>query len=208
MLMKRKRAGGSTGLLIGYARVSTHEQNLDLQRDALKKAGCGKIFTDTVSGSVKTREGLERAMAALRAGDSLVVWKLDRLGRSLSNLVALINDLRDKGIGFRSLQENIDTTSGVGKLVFHIFASLAEFERDLIRERTLAGIASARARGRLGGRPKLLDAKKVALARLMHADKQVAINDICTTLGIGRTTLYRYINAPPGRALQHTEVEG
>ena len=147
--MKRKRAGGSAGLLIGYARVSTHEQNLDLQRDALKTAGCGKIFTDTVSGSVKTREGLERAMAALRAGDSLVVWKLDRLGRSLSNLVALINDLRDKGIGSRSLQENIDTTSGSASPCF---------------------------------------------------------NDICATLGIGRTTLYRYINAPPGRALQHTEV--
>ena len=116
--------------------------------------------------------------------------------------MALINDLRDKGIGFRSLQENIDTTSGVGKLVFHIFASLAEFERDLIRE----CIASARARGRLGRRPKLLDAKKVALARVMHADKHVAINDICATLGVGGTTLYRYLKAPPGRGSNHMEV--
>jgi DNA invertase Pin-like site-specific DNA recombinase len=191
--MKQQRAQRGTGLLIGYARVSTHEQNLNLQQDALKHAGCRKIFTDTGSGSVKTREGLERARAALREGDTLVVWKLDRLGRSLPHLVALINDLRDKRIGFRSLQEHIDTTSGVGKLVFHLFASLAEFERDLIRERTLAGLASARARGRMGGRPKLLDAKKVALARAMHADKATAITDICATLGVGRTTLYRYL---------------
>ena len=140
-------------MFVGYARVSTHEQNFDLQQDALKNAGCRKIFTDTISGAVQTREGLERAMDALREGDTLVVWKLDRLGRSLPHLVVLINALRDKGIGFRSLQEHIDTTSGVGKLVFHIFASLAEFERDLIRERTLAGIASARTRGRLGAAP-------------------------------------------------------
>ncbi len=197
--MKRKRAHHGAGMFVGYARVSTHEQNFDLQQDALKNAGCRKIFTDTISGAVQTREGLERAMDALREGDTLVVWKLDRLGRSLPHLVVLINALRDKGIGFRSLQEHIDTTSGVGKLVFHIFASLAEFERDLIRERTLAGIASARARGRLGGRPKLLDTKKVALARAMHADKTVAIRDICATLQVGRTTLYRYLRAPPSQ---------
>ena len=138
-------------------------------------------------------------MAALREGDTLVVWKLDRLRRSLSHLVTLLNDLKDKVIGFRSLQESIDTTSGVGKLIFHIFAWLAEFERDLIRERTLAGIASARARGRLGGRPKLLDAKKLALASAMHADKEVLIKDICSALGVGRTTLYRYLATPSGR---------
>lgn len=121
------------------------------------------------------------------------MWKLDWLGRPLPHLVALINDLRDQRIGFRSLQESIDTTSGVGQLVFHLFASLAEFERDLIRKRTLAGLASARARGRMGGRPKLLDAKKVALARAMHADKATAITDICATLSVGRTTLYRHL---------------
>jgi len=137
-------------------------------------------------------------MAALREGDTLVVWNLDRLGRSLPHLVALINDLREKGIGFLSLQESIDNASGVGRLIFHIFASLAEFEQDLIRERTLAGIASARARGRMGGRPRLLDPKKVALARAMHADKTVAISDICAALGVGRTTLYRYLAASPG----------
>ena len=180
-------------MIIGYARVSTQDQNLTLQEDALKKAGCKKIFTDKTSGSQNEREGLSRAMEALREGDTMVVWKLDRLGRSLSNLVQLINELKDRGVGFKSLQENIDTTSGVSKLIFHIFASLAEFERDLIRERTMAGLASARARGRLGGRPKSLDAKKVALAKAMFKDKNNSVRDICDTLGIGKTTLYRYI---------------
>jgi DNA invertase Pin-like site-specific DNA recombinase len=192
-------------MFVGHARVSTHDHHADLQRNALTKAGCEKIFTDTISGSVKMCEGLERAVAALRAGDAIVVWKLHRLGRSLSNLAALINERQDKGIGSHSLQENIDTTSGVGKLVFHLFASLAEFERDLIRERTPAGIAPARALGRLGGRPKFLDAKKVVLVRVMHGDKQVALNNICTMLGIGRATLYRYPDAPTGRPADRTE---
>ena len=183
----------NSGLLIGYARVSTNDQNLDLQRDALKQAGCAKVFTDTVSGLKDERVGLGRAMDALRQGDSLVVWKLDRLGRSLSHLVQLVNDLKKMRIGFRSLQENIDTTSSIGKLVFHLFASLAEFEHDIIRERTVAGLASARARGRVGGRPKLLDAKKSAQALAMHRDKSIPVSEICQTLGIGKTTLYRYL---------------
>ena len=147
-------------MLIGYARVSTQDQKLSSQRDALKKAGCERIYTDKISGASENRSGLDKAMDQLRPGDTLVVWKLDRLGRSLSHLVELVNNLKEREIGFRSLQENIDTTSGVGKLVFHIFASLAEFERDLIRERTIAGLNSARARGRLGGRPKVMNEKK------------------------------------------------
>lgn len=181
-------------MVVGYARVSRQDQNLDLQEDALKKAGCEKIFSDKVSGAKDAREGVDRALDVLRKGDTLVVWKLDRLGRSLSNLVQLINELKDRGVGFRSLEENIDTTSGVGKLIFHIFASLAEFERDLIRERTMAGLASARARGKMGGRPRSLDAKKVDLAKSMYRDKKNSVMDICSTLEIGKTTFYRYLN--------------
>lgn len=180
-------------MLIGYARVSTHEQNLDLQKDALTKEGCEKIFSDTLSGAKDERPGLSMAIEVLRKGDILVVWKLDRLGRSLPHLIKMMNDLKEKGIGFKSLQENIDTTSGVGKLVFHIFASLAEFERDLIRERTLAGLASARARGKLGGRPKSMTDKQISLAKAMYEDKRNSVKDICATLEIGRTTFYRYV---------------
>ena len=181
-------------MLIGYARVSTYDQNLDLQEDSLKKAGCQKIFFDKESGVKYERQGLCRAIDALREGDTLVVWKLDRLGRSLSHLVEFLNTLKKKEIGFKSLQENIDTTSSVGKLIFHIFAALAEFERDIIRDRTMAGLTSARARGKLGGRPKLLDSKKVIIAKAMYHDKQIPVKDICKTLNIGKTTFYRYIN--------------
>jgi DNA invertase Pin-like site-specific DNA recombinase len=148
-----------------------------------------------VTGATTIRSGLDKAADVLRAGDTLVVWKLDRLGRSLSHLVETVNRLKEDDVGFRSLQENIDTTSGVGKLVFHIFASLAEFERDLIRERTLAGLESARARGRMGGRPRAMDKKKAAMARSMHRDKNLTVKEICETLGIGKTTFYRYVNA-------------
>ena len=182
-------------MLIGYARVSKQEQNLSLQRDALKNTGCERIFTDKVTGATTSRSGLDKTIDVLRDGDTLVVWKLDRLGRSLSHLVEMVNQLKEQGVGFRSLQENIDTTSGVGKLIFHIFASLAEFERDLIRERTMAGLESARARGRMGGRPKAMDKKKSAMARSMHRDKNLTVKEICETLGIGKTTFYRYINA-------------
>lgn len=182
-------------MLIGYARVSTQDQTLDLQTDALKQAGCGKIFTDTTSGAKSERPGLQAAMNHLRAGDTLVVWRLDRLGRTLKHLIATIADLSDKGIGFRSLQENMDTTTSGGKLIFHIFGALAEFEREVIKERTIAGLQAARARGRLGGRPKLqsLDPKKVALARKLYEDGNMPVQEICDTLHIGKATLYRYV---------------
>ena len=182
-------------MLIGYARVSTQDQTLDLQTDALKQAGCVQIFTDTTSGAKSERPGLQDAMSHLRAGDTLVVWRLDRLGRTLKHLIATIADLSDKGIGFKSLQENMDTTTSGGKLIFHIFGALAEFEREVIRERTNAGLQAARARGRLGGRPKIqtVDPKKIALARQLYDDGHMPVQEICDTLHIGRATLYRYV---------------
>src|SRR3954451_16563750 len=181
-------------MLIGYARVSTNDQTLDLQKDALTKAGCEKIFTDTVSGSTTERKGLDQALTQLRAGDTLTVWRLDRLGRSLPHLIETITSLEKEGIGFKSLTENIDTTTSGGKLIFHIFGALAEFERNLVRERTVAGLEAARARGRLGGRPKLDPTnRKAELARSLFADKTNAVSDICKTLHISRATLYRYI---------------
>src|SRR3954470_24131529 len=158
-------------MLIGYARVSTTDQTLDLQKDALTKADCGKIFTDTVSGSTTERKGLDQALTKLRAGDTLTVWRLDRLGRSLPHLIETITSLESQGICFKSLTENIDTTTSGGKLIFHIFGALAEFERNLISERTIAGLESARARGRKGGRPKLDPThKKAQLARSLYHD--------------------------------------
>ena len=154
-------------MLIGYARVSTHDQTLHLQRDALEKAGCEQIFTDQVSGTKTERKGLSEALSHLRTGDTLVVWRLDRLGRSLRHLIDTVTMLHEKGIGFKSLQENIDTTTSGGKLVFHIFGALAEFEREIIKERTQAGLQSARSRGKVGGRPKALTAKEVQMLRNM-----------------------------------------
>jgi DNA invertase Pin-like site-specific DNA recombinase len=148
-------------MLIGYARVSTHEQTLNLQQDALTKAGCTKIFTDTASGAKTERIGLEEAFIYVRKGDTLVVGRLDRLGRFLPHLITTMTDLEERGIGFKSLTENIDTTTSGGKLIFHIFGALAEFERNLIRERTQAGLTAARARGKTGGRPKVLTGRKL-----------------------------------------------
>jgi DNA invertase Pin-like site-specific DNA recombinase len=179
-------------MLIGYARVSTHEQTLNLQRDALAKAGCNKIFTDTASGAKTERSGLEEALNYVRKGDTLVVWRLDRLGRSLPHLITTMTDLEQRGIGFKSLTENIDTTTSSGKLIFHIFGALAEFERNLIRERTQAGLTAARARGRKGGRPKTLIGKQLSIALDLY-DKRHPIAEICRTLKISRATLYRYI---------------
>ena len=181
---------------IGYARVSTGEQTLDLQLDALKKAGCGKIYQETASGAKAERPVLDEVLSYLRNGDTLVVWRLDRLGRSLKHLIEVVAALAERGIGFKSLTEQIDTTASGGKLIFHVFAALAEFERDVIRERTRAGLTAARARGRHGGRPKvaaLSDAKKVALAQSLYSDKDHSIADICETLRVSRSTLYRYV---------------
>ena len=183
-------------MLIGYALVSTIEQTLDLQQDALRKAGCEQLFTDRISGAKSERPGLKQALDFVRNGDVLVVWKLDRLGRSLKQLIEIVAELQTRNIGFRSLTENIDTTSPGGKLIFHIFGSLAEFERDLIRERTLAGLAAARARGRRGGRPRavsLNDERKRARAQALYNDKHYTIKDICEMLNISRATLYRYL---------------
>src|SRR5262249_47300732 len=181
-------------MLIGYARVSTQDQTLDLQTDALTRAGCEKLFTDTTSGAKAKRPGLQEAMDHLRAGDTLVVWRLDRLGRTLKHPISPIADLSDPGLRFKRVQENMDTTTSGGKLIFHIFGALAEFEREVIRERTSAGLQAARARGRLGGRPTIqsLDPKKVALARKLYADGSTPVQEICATLHIGRSTLYRY----------------
>jgi DNA invertase Pin-like site-specific DNA recombinase len=182
-------------MFIGYARVSTQEQTLDLQRDALYKAGCEKIFTDTVSGTKAERKGLSEALSHLREGDTLVVWRLDRLGRSLRHLIDTITALDEREVGFKSLSENIDTTTSGGKLVFHIFGALAEFEREIIKERTQAGLVAARSRGKVGGRPKALTPKEMQILRNMAADKSLSVSDICKTLGIGRTTFYRYVKA-------------
>jgi DNA invertase Pin-like site-specific DNA recombinase len=184
-------------MIFGYARVSTHDQMLNLQLDALKRAGCERIYTDTSSGAKAERHGLTQAFEVLRDGDSFVVWRLDRLGRSLSQLIALMSQLDHQGVAFRSLTEQIDTGTSGGKLVFHIFGALAEFERNLIRERTQAGLASARARGRKGGRPKKLDERRVRMAQHLYDDKNNSIHDVCRTLGISRATLYRYIMPNP-----------
>ena len=171
---------------IGYARISTHEQNLDLQLDALEKAGCEKVFTDRVSGAAEVRPGIDKAISFLRAGDVLVVWRLDRLGRSLKNLIELINTLDSKGIGFRSLQESIDTTTAGGKLVFHIFGALAEFERGLIRERTKAGLDAARARGKKGGRPKVLNPDMIKRLVEVKNERKLTVKEICRMFNISK----------------------
>jgi DNA invertase Pin-like site-specific DNA recombinase len=180
-------------MLIGYARVSTLDQTLALQQDALRVAGCERIFTDTASGARTDRPGLVAALSYARPGDTVVVWRLDRLGRSLGHLIETIKDLDERGVHFRSLQEQLDTATSGGKLVFHVFGALAEFERDLIRERTQAGLAAARARGRVGGRPRKLTPKQVEHLRTLAADKRNAVAEICHTLGISRATFYRCV---------------
>ncbi len=178
---------------VGYARISTDDQNLSLQLDALEQAGCGRIFQDRASGTLVTRLGLQEALAYLHPGDTLVVWRLDRLGRSLKHLIETITTLEDKRISFQSLQESIDTTTSGGRLVFHIFAALAEFERNLIQERTQAGLQAARARGRKGGRPHALDAKKVNLLYQLYDSKAHSVQELCDLLGISKSTLYAYL---------------
>lgn len=185
-------------MLVGYARISTGEQNLDLQRDALQKAGCDKILTDEMSGTKAERPGLTQALAFVRKGDTLVVWRLDRLGRSLKDLLAHVEGLRLRAIDFKSLHESIDTTTPAGKLQFHIFSALAEFERDLIHERTMAGLRAARARGRKGGRKQKMTQEKLKAAASLMKDKTNTVKDICHTLGVSRATLYRYVTPDGG----------
>ncbi len=176
---------------LGYARISTSDQSMALQRDALRKAECAEVYEDVGSGVRASREGLETLLKYARPGDTLVVWRLDRLGRSLRNLVELIAELAARGIGFKSLQENIDTTTASGKLFLHIFGALAEFERELIRERTMAGLKAASERGRKGGRPRIMDETKIQLAKALHSEKSIPVVEICKTLGISKGTLYR-----------------
>ena len=184
-------------MLIGYARVSKNEQNLHLHMDSLMKVDVleRNIFTDQITGIKVERVGLTLALTHLRQGDTLVVWRLDRLGRSLKHLIETVAKLREQGIAFKSITENIDTATG--QLVFHIFGALAEFERNLIKERTVAGLEAAPARGRLGGRPKLKGtSSRVTMAKKLYDDKSNEIKDICKTLNISRATLYRYIKLP------------
>lgn len=185
------------GHLLGYARVSTTDQDAALQVDALNAAGCYRVFVDTISGSLDQRPELTKLLDQLRPGDTLVVWRLDRLGRSIRHLIDQLTALQDKGIGFKSLQETIDTTSPGGRLVFHVFAALAEFERDLIRERTNAGLAAARARGRTGGRPPRLSPHQVTAARRMYEQQDMTVEQIGQVLGVSRTTIYRTLKRDP-----------
>jgi DNA invertase Pin-like site-specific DNA recombinase len=178
---------------IGYARVSTHEQNLAAQLDALKKAGCFEIYQEKLSGKNTQRPELQQCLRALRPGDTLIVWRLDRLARSLSDLVNLIAALERRGIVFESLQDKIETSSAAGKLIFHVFAALAEFERNLIRERTYAGLAAARARGRKGGRKPSLDAQQIKEIRALLRDPSIRAIDIAKRYGIARSTLYKHV---------------
>lgn len=178
---------------IGYARVSTLDQHLYLQQDTLKGSGCEQIFHDIASGAKTERPGLEEAITYARAGDTLVVWKLDRLGRSIQHLIEIVKVLNERQVGFKSLQENIDTTTSGGKLLFHIFGSLAEFERDLIRERTNAGLKAARARGRIGGRPLLLDSRKIARMMELYNEGKSTVGEICKMQGISRPSFYNYL---------------
>lgn len=183
---------------IGYARVSTFEQNLDLQKDALVAAGCEKVISDMASGSSTARPGLEKLKEQLRADDTLVVWRLDRLGRSLRDLIGWMTYLEEHEVGLLSLHEAIDTNTTSGKLTFHLFGALAEFERNLITDRTQAGLAAARARGRKGGRPTALNGDKRELAVRLYNEKTMPIAKICAMLGISRPTLYAYVRAVAG----------
>ena len=187
--------------LVGYARVSTDDQDLSLQTDALTRHGIPKslIFADKFSGAKSDRPGLAKCLAALESGDILIVWRLDRLGRSMRHLITIVEQLRSRGVGFRSLNEGaIDTTSASGELIFNIFSALAQFERRLIQERTKAGLAAARARGRCGGRPPIsMNEAKVLAAQKLTEDRTLSIDDICHSLRISRSTNYRYVQLKP-----------
>lgn len=180
-------------MLIGYARVSTDDQNLDLQNDALSAAGCERIYRDKASGAKAERPGLRSAFEEIRAGDTLVVWRLDRLGRSLKDLIARAEELERRGAGLKSLHESIDTNSSGGRLVFHMFGALAEFEKNLVRERTQAGLEAARSRGRQGGRRKILNAEQRRHVVELYRSRQHTVKEICQLMGISKPTLYAYV---------------
>jgi DNA invertase Pin-like site-specific DNA recombinase len=182
-------------MLIGYARVSTDDQLHDLQIDSLNSIGCEKIFTDKISGTISQRPGLSKLKEQLRKGDTLVVWRFDRLARSLKDLIDWMNYLEKEGVALRSIQEAIDTSTSTGKLVFHIFGALAEFERNLIQERTQAGLAAARARGRMGGRPKSLNKDKREVVIFLYNEKKLTVDKICEMMEISKPTLYKYIRS-------------
>jgi len=188
---------GKNIMFIGYARVSTQDQKADLQTDALEAVGCEKVFTEKASGAQRDRPELKATLEYIRTGDTLVVWKLDRLARSIKQLIETVEDLEKRGIGFKSLTENIDTTTSGGKLIFHIFASLAEFERSIIKERTKAGLDAARARGKRGGRPPALSDKDIQAAKAMLADHNITVEEVATRLKVASSTLYRHL--PGGR---------
>ena len=194
-----------TALLIGYARVSTEDQNLELQLDALKAAGCYQVCTDQLSGAAKVRPGLEDAFKYLRPGDTLVVWKLDRLGRTVKGLVDLVEELRAKGIQFKSLTDGIDTSTASGRFFFHVMSAMAEMERELIKERTKAGLAAAKARGRTGGRKTVMDASKIAAAKAL-LEAGTPATEVAKNLGVGRATLYRAIKPASSLADMLTEM--
>ncbi|EJW10919.1 Resolvase [Rhodovulum sp. PH10] len=193
-------------MLIGYARVSTIDQNLALQRDALTEAGCEQIFTEQLSGAVTDRPELAAALQFARKGDTLVVWKLDRLARSVKQLIETVEKLRARGIGFRSLTEAIDTTTAQGRLVFHMFSALAEFERSLIRERTQAGLTAAKRVGRTGGRPPKLTADDIEAAKAMLANPDIGVTQIAHRLGVSPATLYRHIPAARAASADPTRL--
>jgi DNA invertase Pin-like site-specific DNA recombinase len=178
---------------IGYARISTDDQNLGLQKDALQKSGCEILYEEKASGKSAARPELEQCLKALRAGDTLVVWRLDRLGRSLQDLVMIVASLKEREIGFESLTEQIETASAAGKLIFHVFAALSEFERNLIRERTHAGLKAARARGRKGGRPPKLDARQIKEIKALLRDPDIRVTDVAEKYGVSRATLYKHV---------------
>lgn len=183
-------------MLLGYARVSTDEQTARLQLDALNAAGCERTFSETASGVAADRPILADLLSHARRGDTVVVWRLDRLGRSLQHLIQVVQRLESEGVAFRSLTEGIDTSTANGRLFFHIFGALAQFERDLIRERTHAGLAAARARGRKGGRPRKLSADRVRMARRLLADPETTVSDVAKTLGVHRSTLHKALQLP------------
>ena len=180
-------------MLVGYARVSTGDQNLDLQLDALIGAGCTQLFSDRITGAAQAKEGLASALSYIRPGDTLVVWKLDRLGRTVKGLIEFVEQLKTKGVEFRSLTDAIDTSTSAGRFFFHVMAAMAEMERELIKERTRAGLAAAKARGRKGGRKSKMDLSKIGAARKLLASGTVA-SDVAKNLGVSRATLYRALS--------------